>query len=192
MAGMKLVAGLGNPGREYEGTPHNVGFQVVDLLMEKLEVSGFQQKFHSQFCRTSIEGEACILIKPQTFMNRVGLAVSECAGFYKIPAENIVIISDDLDLPPGMARFRDGGGHGGHNGLRSVIDSLGNSKFRRVRFGIGRPAGKRDVVGYVLGQWSKAEAKLAQSVMDLVLVELIGFLATSQFENTSFSAPELA
>ena len=189
---MKLVAGLGNPGREYEGTPHNVGFQVVDLLMEKLEVSGFQQKFHSQFCRTSIEGESCILIKPQTFMNRVGLAVAECAGFYKIPAENIVIISDDLDLPPGMARFRDGGGHGGHNGLRSVIDSLGNSKFRRVRFGIGRPAGKRDVVGYVLGQWSKAEAKLAQSVMDLVLVELVGFLATSQFENTSFSAPELA
>jgi hypothetical protein len=104
MAGMKLVAGLGNPGREYEGTPHNVGFQVVDLLMEKLEVSGFQQKFHSQFCRTSIEGEACILIKPQTFMNRVGLAVAECAGFYEIPAENIVIISDDLDLPPGMAR----------------------------------------------------------------------------------------
>ena len=189
---MKLVAGLGNPGREYEGTPHNVGFQVVDLLMEKLEVSGFQQKFHSQFCRTSIEGEACILIKPQTFMNRVGLAVAECAGFYKIPAENIVIISDDLDLPPGMARFRDGGGHGGHNGLRSVIDSLGNSNFRRVRFGIGRPASKRDVVGYVLGQWSKAEAKLAQSVMDLVLVELVGFLETSQFENTSFSAPELA
>jgi PTH1 family peptidyl-tRNA hydrolase len=192
MAGIKLVAGLGNPGREYEGTPHNVGFQVVDLLMEKLEVSGYQQKFHSLFCRISIEGESCILIKPQTFMNRVGLAVSECAGFYKIPAENIVIISDDLDLPPGMARFRDGGGHGGHNGLRSVIDSLGNSKFRRVRFGIGRPAGKRDVVGYVLGQWSKAEAKLAQSVMDLVLVELVGFLETSQFENTSFSAPELA
>jgi len=109
---MKLVAGLGNPGREYEGTPHNVGFQVVDLLMEKLEVSGYQQKFHSQFCRISIEGESCILIKPQTFMNRVGLAVAECAGFYKIPAENIVIISDDLDLPPGMARFRDGGGHG--------------------------------------------------------------------------------
>ena len=189
---MKLVAGLGNPGREYEGTPHNVGFQVVDLLMEKLEVSGYQQKFNSQFCRISIEGESCILIKPQTFMNRVGLAVAECAGFYKIPVENIVIISDDLDLPSGMARFRDGGGHGGHNGLRSVIDSLGNSKFRRVRFGIGRPAGKRDVVGYVLGQWSKAEAKLAQSVMDLVLVELVGFLETSQFENTSFSAPELA
>jgi len=89
MAGMKLVAGLGNPGREYEGTPHNVGFQVVDLLMEKLEVSGFQQKFHSQFCRTSIEGEACILIKPQTFMNRVGLAVAECAGFYKIPQRTL-------------------------------------------------------------------------------------------------------
>jgi len=131
------------------------------------------------------------MIKPQTYMNRTGQAVSEFARFYNIPVENIVIISDDLDLPPGRARFRDSGGHGGHNGLRSVIDSLGNSKFRRVRFGIGRPAGKRDVVSYVLGQWSKAEAKLAQSVMDLVLVELIEFLATSHFENISISAPEL-
>ena len=103
---MKLVAGLGNPGREYEGTPHNVGFQVVDLLMDKLGISGFQQKFHSQLCRTSVEGEACILIKPQTYMNRSGQAVAECATFYKIPVENIVVISDDLDLPPGRVRFR--------------------------------------------------------------------------------------
>ena len=188
---MKLVAGLGNPGSEYKGTPHNIGFQAIDLLMKKLNISGFQEKFHSQFCKTSVEGKACILIKPQTFMNRTGQAVAECAGFYKIPVEDIVIISDDLDLPPGRARFRDAGGHGGHNGLRSVIDSLGNNKFRRVRFGIGRPSGKKDVVGYVLGQWSKTEAKLAQSVMDLVLLKLIRFLATSQFENDSLSAPEL-
>ena len=189
---MKLVAGLGNPGREYEGTLHNVGFQVVDLLMDKLGISGFQQKFESKWCRTSVDGEACILIKPQTFMNRSGLAVAECAGFYKIPFENIVVISDDLDLPPGRARFRDGGGHGGHNGLRSIIDSLGNGQFRRIRFGIGRPTEKQDVLGHVLSRWSKTEEKLARSAIDFVLSELIRFLVTSQFENTSFSAPELA
>ena len=144
-----------------------LGFRLLIYSWKSSRFPDSSKNFTASFVEHSIEGEACILIKPQTFMNRVGLAVAECAGFYKIPAENIVIISDDLDLPPGMARFRDSGGHGGHNGLRSVIDSLGNSKFRRVRFGIGRPAGKRDVVGYVLGQWSKAEAKLAQSVMDL-------------------------
>ena len=189
---MKLVAGLGNPGREYEGTPHNVGFQVVDLLMANLQISGFQQKFQSQLCRTSVQGEACILIKPQTFMNRSGRAVAECVGFYKIPFENIVVISDDLDLAPGRARFRDGGGHGGHNGLRSIIDSLGSGQFRRIRFGIGRPTKKQDVLGYVLSRWSKTEEKLARSVIDLVMSDLIRFLVTSQFENISFSAPELA
>ena len=189
---MKLVAGLGNPGKEYEGTPHNVGFQVVDLLLKQLGISGFQQKFKSQFLQTSVKGEACIFIKPQTFMNRSGLAVAECANFYKIPIENIVIISDDLDLPPGKARFRYGGGHGGHNGLRSIIDSLANNQFRRVRIGIGRPARKRNVVGHVLGRWSKAEEKFALSVIDLVLTELMSFLETTKFENTSFSAPELA
>ncbi len=188
---MKLVAGLGNPGKEYERTPHNIGFQAVDLLMSRLGISGFQQKFQSQLGRTSIQGEVCIFIKPQTFMNRSGWAVAECAKFYKIPTENIVIISDDLDLPPGKARLRDGGGHGGHNGLRSIIDSLADRHFRRIRIGIGRPAGKRDVVGHVLGRWSKTEEKLAFSVIDLVLTEIISFLETSKFENTSFSAPEL-
>ena len=189
---MKLVAGLGNPGREYECTPHNIGFQVVDLLMDKLGISGFQNKFQSQLSRTSVEGEACILIKPQTYMNRSGLALVECADFYKIPVENIVVISDDLDLPLGKARFRDGGGHGGHNGLRSIIDSLGNRQFRRIRFGIGRPTEKQDVLRHVLSRWSKTEEKLARSTIDLVLSELIRFLVTSQFENASFSAPELA
>ena len=189
---MKLVAGLGNPGKEYEGTPHNVGFQVVDLLMKQLGVSGFQQKFHSQLCRVSVNNDVCIFIKPQTYMNRSGHAVAECAKFYKIPVENIVIISDDLDLPPGKVRFREGGGHGGHNGLRSIIDSLADNQFRRVRVGIGRPEGKRDVVGHVLGRWSKTEEKLALSVIDLLLNELISFLETSKFESTSFSAPELS
>ena len=96
---MKLVAGLGNPGREYEGTPHNVGFQVVDLLIEHLGISGFQSKFRSKICRASISGESCLFIKPQNYMNKSGEAVAEFVNFYKIPLEKIVIISDDIDVP---------------------------------------------------------------------------------------------
>ena len=189
---MKLVVGLGNPGKEYEGTPHNVGFQAVDILLQQLGLSEFQQKFQSLLLRTYLKGEACIFLKPQTHMNRSGKAVSECANFYKIPVENVVVISDDLDLPPGKARFRDGGGHGGHNGLRSIIDSLGSSQFCRVRIGIGRPSRKQDVVEHVLSRWSKSEEKCALSTIDLVLIELLSFLENSKFENTSVSASEHA
>ncbi len=189
---MKLVAGLGNPGKEYECTPHNVGFQVVDLLTKHLGISKFQQKFHSQFCRTSINGESCLIIKPLTYMNRSGEAVAEFVNYFNIPAENIVIISDDIDLPPGKVRFREEGGHGGHNGLRSIIESLGKSNFRRIRFGIGRPADKQGVVGHVLGRWSKAEEKLTRNAFDIALIELMRFLETSQFQNVSFSIPELS
>ena len=185
---MKLVAGLGNPGREYEGTPHNIGFQVVDLLIEHLGISGFQQRFRSKLCRTSIRGESCLFIKPQTYMNKSGEAVAEVANFYKIPLEKILIISDDIDLPPGKVRFRDEGGHGGHNGLRSIIESLGNGNFHRIRFGVGRPIDRDNVVGHVLGRWSEAEKKLTRSAFNLALEEIERFLETSQFHNVSFSA----
>jgi len=184
---MKLVAGLGNPGRDYEGTPHNVGFQVVDLLIEHLGISGFQSKFRSKICRASISGESCLFIKPQTYMNRSGEAVAEFVNFYKIPIEKILIISDEIDLPPGKVRFRDEGGHGGHNGLRSIIESLGNGNFQRIRFGVGRPADKDNVVGHVLGRWSDEEKKLTRNAFDLALKEMLNFLETSKFQNVSFS-----
>ena len=187
---MKLVAGLGNPGGEYEFTPHNIGFRIVDLIVEKLKILGFQKRFHSHFYTKLINDERCFFIKPQTFMNKSGLAVAECADFYKISKDDIVIISDDIDLPPGKSRFRKGGGHGGHNGLRSVIDSLGNSNFSRMRIGVGRPSTKSDVVSHVLGPWSKADEMLALKVTHLVVDELISFLETSRFENTSFSVLE--
>ena len=187
---MKLVAGLGNPGREYEGTPHNVGFQVVDLLIEDLGISGFKSKFRSKVCRASISGESCLFIKPQTYMNKSGEAVAEFVNFYKIPLEKIVIISDDIDLPPGKVRFRDEGGHGGHNGLRSIIESLGNGNFHRIRFGVGRPVDKVNVAGHVLGRWSEAEKKLTRNAFNLALKEMVKFLETSQFENVSFSVTQ--
>ena len=187
---MKLVAGLGNPGKEYESTPHNVGFQVVDYLIEHLEISGFQSKFRSKICSASISGESCLFIKPQTYMNKSGEAVAECVNFYKIPLDKILVISDDIDLPPGKVRFRDEGGHGGHNGLRSIIESLGNVNFHRIRFGVGRPEDKDNVVGHVLGRWSEAEKKLTRSVFKLALIEIFKFLETSQFQNVSFSVNE--
>jgi len=187
---MKLVAGLGNPGRAYARTPHNVGFQVVELLMEHLGISGFQQKFKSEICRTSIRGESCLFIKPQTYMNKSGEAVAEVVNFYKIPLKKIVIISDDIDLPSGKVRFRDEGGHGGHNGLRSIIESLGTGNFHRIRFGVGRPADKDNVVGHVLGRWSAAEKRLTRNAFNLALNEMVKFLETSQFQNVSFSVTQ--
>ena len=187
-----MLAGLGNPGNEYESTPHNVGFQVLDMLVEKLGISGFQQKFDSQTCKKLINGESCFFIKPQTYMNRSGKAIAECASYFKVPIENIVIISDDINLPPGKVRFREGGGHGGHNGLRSIIDSLGNNKFCRVRIGVGRPIDGNNVVGHVLGSWSKIEERIVLNIINVVVRELINFLETSKFQQTSFSVSEQA
>jgi len=187
---MKLIAGLGNPGDEYKDTPHNLGFHFLDILVKKLDISGFQKKFLSCSCRKLINGEVCVFMKPQTFMNKSGMAVAECANFFKIPIENIVIISDDMDLPPGKARFRKSGGHGGHNGLRSIIEKLGDNNFPRIRLGIGKPPKKGDAIRHVLRPWSKTEQRKALDVIDLVVAELINFLETSKFENTSFSIPE--
>ncbi len=184
---MKLLAGLGNPGREYECTPHNVGFQVLDLLTEHLGISTFQSKFQSEICSLTISGESCFFIKPQTYMNKSGVAIAEIVNFYKIPLDKIVIISDDVDLMPGKVRFRNEGGHGGHNGLRSIIESLGGRNFHRIRFGVGRPVKKENLVGHVLGRWSDAEKKLTINAFNLVLKEIVNFLETSQFKNVSFS-----
>ena len=184
---MKLVAGLGNPGSKYEDTPHNVGFQVVDFLKEHLGISDSQSKFRSKICSSVISGESCLFVKPQTYMNKSGEAVAEFVSFYRIPLEKILIISDDIDLPPGKVRFRDEGGHGGHNGLRSIMESLGNGNFHRIRFGVGRPADKGNVVGHVLGRWSEAEKKITRNAFNLALKEMVKFLETSQFQNISFS-----
>ena len=120
-------------------------------------------------------------------MNKSGEAVAEFVNFYKIPLEKIVIISDDIDLPPGKVRFRDEGGHGGHNGLRSIIESLVDVNLHRIKFGVGRPEDKDNVVGHVLGSWSEAEKKLIRNAFNLALKEMVKFLETSQFQNVSFS-----
>ncbi len=188
---MKLVAGLGNPGKEYSWTPHNVGFHFLDFLVEHLDITSFQSKFNSKICSKLIGGESCLFIKPHTYMNKSGESVAEFVNFYKIPLEKIVIISDDIDLPSGKVRFRVEGGHGGHNGLRSIIKSLGNDNFHRIRFGVGRPPDKNDVIGHVLGRWSEEENKITRRAFHLALKDIVRFLETSQFENVSLSTSQI-
>ena len=184
---MKLLAGLGNPGKEYDRTPHNVGFKFMDVLADELGFSNFEKNLDSLSYKQSINGDLCFFIKPQTYMNKSGKAVAGFANYFKIPIENILIIYDDINLPLGKVRFRLTGGHGGHNGLRSIIDSIGNNKFPRVKIGVGKPLDGRNVASYVLGQWSKSDEKSVMEIIKIVVQEVILFLETSKFENNSFS-----
>jgi PTH1 family peptidyl-tRNA hydrolase len=153
-----LIAGLGNIGAQYELTRHNVGFLFVDALAEQFEIELANNKFHAILGARSINGIKVILAKPQTFMNRSGVAVSEIANFYKIPKENILVVFDDLDMEFGKVRFRKGGGDAGHNGLKS-IDSLLGKDYWKMKFGIGRPQHKGQVSDYVLSNFNSEEIK---------------------------------
>lgn len=150
-AAIQLIVGLGNPGPQYEETRHNAGFWFVESLarryMAQLRMEG---KFHGRVGKASIDGSEVWLQMPDTFMNRSGQAVRALAGFYKIPVEQILVIHDELDLPAGTARLKQGGGHGGHNGLRDLMEKLGSREFYRLRIGIGHPGHKSQVHDYVL------------------------------------------
>lgn len=155
---MKCVIGLGNPGRKYEKTRHNVGFFVIDELIERHHLDFTKSKFKCDYAMEDIGGEKVLFIKPQTFMNLSGEGVRPLLDFYKIAVEDIVVIYDDLDLPTGKIRLREKGGHGGHNGIRSLIEHLGTKEFKRIRIGVGRPTNNTPVVKYVLQPFLKEEA----------------------------------
>lgn len=153
MTAIKLIAGLGNPGSEYRGTRHNAGADFVEQLAR---ASGVELRTDSKFFglagQVTLAGHDLRLLIPTTFMNRSGKALAALAGFYKILPEEILVAHDELDLPAGSARFKRGGGHGGHNGLRDIIPALGNNRdFHRLRIGIGHPGHASKVTGYVLG-----------------------------------------
>ena len=172
---MKLLVGLGNPGPKYECTRHNVGFLVVDELVSAngLEWSG--KKFDGVCARGKILGEDCLVLKPFTYMNLSGKAVQKAARFFKVSPEAIVVVHDDIDLPWGRVKARKGGGHGGHNGIRSIIDSLGSKEFQRVKLGVGRPDGGGDVSGWVLGKMTDEElSHLSHGIYDEMVVRLEG------------------
>jgi PTH1 family peptidyl-tRNA hydrolase len=164
-----LVVGLGNPGREYAGNRHNVGFMVADLLASRVGGKfGRQKRAVAEVAegRLGFGGPKLILAKPLTFMNLSGAPVAALAQFFKVPVDNIVAVHDELDVPYGQVRVKRGGGEGGHNGLRSMSKSLGSKEYARVRFGVGRPPGRQDPADYVLSDFAGAERKELEFLVD--------------------------
>lgn len=153
-----LIAGLGNPGKEYEYTRHNVGFLFVDMLCNRYSFRTDKLKFHALCGETMIAGRRCLVMKPQTFMNLSGNAVGEAAAFYKIPPERVLILFDDISLPFATLRIRRKGSAGGHNGIKSIIWQLGSDLFPRIKIGVGdRQNREDDLKDYVLGQFGRSE-----------------------------------
>lgn len=153
-----LIAGLGNPGAKYETTRHNAGFLCVTMLEDKYNFKAKKLKFHALIGDTYIGTHRCIVMKPQTMMNNSGEAIKECAAFYKIPPENIVVIFDDISLEPGRIRIRRKGSAGGHNGIKSIIAHLGSENFPRIKLGVGaKPSQDSDLADWVLGNFPKAD-----------------------------------
>ncbi len=153
---LKAIVGLGNPGSEYTETRHNAGFWFVEELTA-LSAGSFntEKKFHGEVSKINLAGNNLWILKPGLFMNRSGLSVQSLLSFYRFKPENILIVHDEIDLPPGEIKFKTGGGHGGHNGLRDIINQLGSRDFHRLRIGVGHPGHKDQVVDYVLHRPSK-------------------------------------
>jgi len=161
---MYLVIGLGNPGDEYKQTRHNVGFDVIDLMASKYNVSVNRVKFKGVCGEITIASEKVILLKPSTYMNLSGESVQKAAAFYKIPSENIIIIYDDISLAAGKLRIRSKGSAGGHNGIKSIIENMGSDIFPRIKIGVGQP--EKSLVAYVLGRFSGEDRILVEKTFE--------------------------
>ena len=161
-----LVVGLGNPGNKYTYTRHNSGFLCLDMLSDKLNIRIDRLKFKSLICDTNINGHRCIVMKPQTFMNNSGEAVRECAAFYKIPAEKVIVIYDDISLDVGKLRIRRKGTDGGHNGIKSIIYHLNSDQFPRIKVGCGKkPHPDYDLIDWVISEFKKDELKALEPAL---------------------------
>lgn len=166
--GLKVVVGLGNPGLKYHKTRHNVGFDVVDELARRLNLSVSKNQWQALYAETRIAGEKVLLVKPQTFMNNSGESIREIFQFYReaVPQNDLIVIYDDMDFAVGNFRLRQQGSAGGHNGIKSIINHVQTTEFARVRIGIGRPAPDWTVIDHVLGSFSRADRKLVDAVID--------------------------
>ena len=165
-----MVVGLGNPGADYENTRHNAGALFVEALARTAgQMLRPEKKYHGLYARIQWQGLDLHLLNPTTFMNRSGLAIKALADFFKIQPHQILVAHDELDLPPGTAKLKKGGGHGGHNGLRDTIAHLGTNDFQRLRIGIGHPGDSRRVTGYVLGRLGKQETEELNAVIDEIM-----------------------
>jgi peptidyl-tRNA hydrolase, PTH1 family len=166
MENLYLIVGLGNPGAEYARTRHNAGFLVAEKLAGRWRASWtYEKKFNARLARAERERSAVLLCEPQTFMNASGEAVGAVAAFYRVPLARFVVLVDDADLPLGELRLRPSGSSGGHHGLESVEQHLGTREYARLRIGIGRQSGAREITGYVLGRFNSTEAPLVDKVL---------------------------
>ena len=163
---MLLLVGLGNPGPRYAYNRHNVGFMALELIRKRYGFSASRNRFEGETSEGTVAGEKVLALKPMTFMNDSGRAVGQAANFYKIPAGDVIVMHDEIDLAPGKVRAKRGGGHAGHNGLRSIAAHIG-AEFRRVRLGVGHP-GKERVLGHVLGDFTEADKEWAGAMLGAV------------------------
>ncbi|WP_299995993.1 aminoacyl-tRNA hydrolase [uncultured Clostridium sp.] len=160
---MFLIVGLGNPGKEYDGTRHNIGFEAIDYIADKYNIELNRIKFKGVFGEGFINGKKVILLKPTTYMNLSGESIREVINFYKISNEEVIVIYDDISLEVGRLRIREKGSHGGHNGIKSIIANLGTDVFPRVKIGVGAPKG--NLVSHVLGKFSDDEVEILKEAI---------------------------
>lgn len=163
---MKVIVGLGNPGFKYKNTRHNIGFTVIDELSKRLHVPVKKNKFHAVYGIGLSGNEKVALLQPLTYMNASGEAVRPFLDYYQVPAEDMIIIYDDLDLPTGKIRLRPKGGTGGHNGMKSLVAHLGTKEFKRIRIGINHPDEDHDIIDYVLRPFSRKEKTLVRNAVE--------------------------
>jgi len=162
-----IICGLGNPGTQYEGTRHNIGFMTIDTLCEKYKLDCKKLRFKSLTCDAMLSGKRCLIMKPTTFMNNSGEAVTEAMSFYKIPPERTIIVFDDISLEPGKLRIRRKGSDGGHNGIKSIIYLSGSDMFPRIKMGVGaKPHPDYNLADWVLGHFKKEQAEALETAMD--------------------------
>ena len=181
-----LIVGLGNPGRKYERTRHNVGFMVIDELVKHFRLKRYSERCLSHIYRVKVAGREVILAKPQTFMNNSGRAVENLLDEFSLEPSQMLVIYDDLDLPLGSMRLRLKGSSGGHKGMESIISAVGTESFPRLRIGIGRPKSKREVVDYVLSPFGKGEQELLSRVLEKAKGCLLRALELSLEESLEF------
>ena len=181
---MRLLVGLGNPGARYAGNRHNIGFLVVEAIAHRHDLAPWRRRFQGWVADGPIAGERALVLRPETYMNESGRAVAEAAHFYKLPAADIVVFHDEIDLAPGKVRVKIGGGVAGHNGLRSITAHIGND-YRRVRIGVGHPGDKALVEHYVLSDFGKNERTWVKALCQIIAdnSELIVKGADATFQN---------
>lgn len=173
---MKVIAGLGNPGKDYQRTRHNVGFMVIDELVEKLKASPYKIKFQALIAEANIKGEKVLLVKPQTYMNNSGDSLREILNFYKIPPEDLIVIYDDIDIGFATLRIRKKGSAGSHNGMKSIIYQIQADTFPRVRIGVGKKHPNQDLANFVLSNFAKEEEEEISSAVGKASLAVISMV----------------